>query len=395
VRTLPSRSARAGVALAVLALVGTACVKQNKPGLAIKSLQSDIVFGINPPAATPNGATELDQGLTQGDLPLPTVSPAIPRPKPLPADCRVAGNADTPEAIATTGVANVPTEGVYRWRFGATQDVAGLKIPIQNVFLNRTVFDVSKPVTSTFPVGGDAITDPIVTKTFTYKVKTDLSVGGKGGYEVDTYQVKDHPIAEGVGTSTANIGKPIVLGDPERGVALKKTELFSPNGTLEGSFEPTPGLLLLPLSVTGGEEFESVGIDAANGSVTVVDGVVGNRELVDACGDVVDGWQVKTRQYFAGVDASDVNNPAHLLLTEYDYVVATQLGGILISEKVGKPPVDGIAVPSLPVLPELPHIIPGLPNDIVPPIPPLPVPLPTNQSSVEMTLASLHPTAAK
>ena len=393
-RNLPSRSRGAGVALAVLALLGTACVKQNKPGLAIKNLQSDIVFGINPPAATPNGPTQIDQGLTQAEIPLPVVSPPVPRPKPAPV-CRVAGNADTAEAIATTGVANLPAQGVYRWRFGATQDVAGLKIPIQNVFLDRTVFDVSKPVTSTFPVGGDAITDPIVTKTFTYKVKTDLSVGGRGGYEVDTYQVKDHPITQGVGPSTANIGKQVVVGDPERGVALKKTELFSPNGTLQGSFEPTPGLLLLPLSVIEGEEFESVGIDAANGSVTIVDGVVGRRGSVDACGDVVDGWQVNTRQYFAGTNLNDPTNAAKLLLTEYDYVVATQLGGILISEKVGKPPVDGIAVPSLPVLPQLPHIIPGLPNAIIPPIPPLPVPLPTNQSSVELTLASLHPAPAK
>ena len=393
-RTLPSRRG-AGAALAVLALLGTACVKQNRPGLAIKSLQSDIVFGINPPAAAPNGATQIDQGLDLGNLPVPEVSAAVPRPKPAPPACRVAGNSDTPEAIATTGVSNVPAAGLYRWRFGATQDVAGLKIPISDVFLDRTIFDVTKPVTSTFPVGGDALTDPIVTKTFTYKVKTDLSVGGRGGYEIDTYQVKDHPITQGVGTSAASIGKPIIVGDPERGLVLKKTELHAPNGMLQGSFEPTPGLLMLPLSVLEGEEFESVGIDAANGSVTVVDGVVGQRKLVDACGDVVDGWQVNSRQYFAGTDLNNVTNPARLLLTEYDYVVATQLGGILTSEKVGKPPVDGIAVPTLPVLPELPHLIPGLPNDIIPPIPPLPVPLPTNQSNVELTLASLHPTPAK
>ncbi len=51
------------------------------------------------------------------------------------------------------------------------------------------------------------------------------------------------------------------------------------------------------------------------------------RERVDACGEVVDGWLVQATQTFSG--------PAQTAPPRtYNYIVAPQLGGIIISEEV-------------------------------------------------------------
>ncbi|HEY4410582.1 MAG TPA: hypothetical protein VGO87_11930, partial [Acidimicrobiia bacterium] len=51
------------------------------------------------------------------------------------------------------------------------------------------------------------------------------------------------------------------------------------------------------------------------------------RERVDACGDVVDGWVVEATQTFSGTGQTAPPRT-------YRYIVATQLGGMIISEEV-------------------------------------------------------------
>ena len=54
---------------------------------------------------------------------------------------------------------------------------------------------------------------------------------------------------------------------------------------------------------------------------------VTRRARIDACGDVVDGWSVEgTRTFSQGTAAGTPQN--------YDFVVATQLGAMLISEHI-------------------------------------------------------------
>src|SRR5205085_404769 len=86
-----------------------------------------------------------------------------------------------------------------------------------------------------------------------------------------------------------------------------------------------PGVLYLPLEVTPGEAFDSVGIDPRTGQVLQHQAKVLARERVDACGEIVDGWVVEATQTFSGSSTGT---------RTYRYIVATQLGGIIISEQI-------------------------------------------------------------
>jgi hypothetical protein len=51
------------------------------------------------------------------------------------------------------------------------------------------------------------------------------------------------------------------------------------------------------------------------------------RDRVDACGEVVDGWAVESTQTFSGTGQTAPPR-------KYRYVIAPQLGGIIISEEI-------------------------------------------------------------
>lgn len=391
--SLPRRS-RLVVGLALLALIATACVKQNKPGLAIKSLKSNIVFGINPPSP-PETVPQTNYDITQPNLPaLPNNSlPPFPRKPDLP--CPPATRSEVAQSLATTGVPVTPKPGTYRWKVTGKQHLYGVDVAIPQIFVNRTIFNVSKVSETTTPVGGSAPGQPITTRTFTYDQKTDLSVPGVESFsEVDSFQVKDNPLAvnafavsNGVPAVGGGIGKPVIVGDPVRGLALMKQAILDPGGHQIATFNWNPGVLLLPLPVNTGEQYQSVSIDPATGSVIVNDVTVGARTLVDACGKLVQGWNVTSRQYLTGVNQSDPTS-SFVVAGEYDYVVATQMGAMLVYEKNAPPP-PNVPLPTVPVIPGLPPL-PGGVVQFPPTVPPLPVPLPGGLNTVELTLAQIQ-----
>jgi hypothetical protein len=118
----------------------------------------------------------------------------------------------------------------------------------------------------------------------------------------------------------------VTAGDPERGISLVKLQRVDAQGnTSELTF--SPAVLYFPLPVQPGEQFTSVGIDARSGSVLQHQARVLRRERVDACGEIVDGWAVESTQTFSG---SAQTSPPRT----YRYIVAPQLGGIIVSEEV-------------------------------------------------------------
>ncbi|HLF41313.1 MAG TPA: hypothetical protein VI854_07560, partial [Acidimicrobiia bacterium] len=88
--------------------------------------------------------------------------------------------------------------------------------------------------------------------------------------------------------------------------------------------EFSPAVLYLPLQIEPGEQFSSVGIDPRTGQVLQHQAKVLNRERVDACGEIVDGWAVEATQTFSGQGTAT---------RTYKYIVAPQLGGIIVSEE--------------------------------------------------------------
>jgi hypothetical protein len=96
-------------------------------------------------------------------------------------------------------------------------------------------------------------------------------------------------------------------------------------GNTVSSFEPITGLLLLPLPVQQGLQFQSVAIDSKTGEEATFNATVLPRQRVDACGELLEGWEVKGDQTFSGATTR----------TE-DLIVAPQLGGIVISDAIAQ-----------------------------------------------------------
>jgi hypothetical protein len=156
---------------------------------------------------------------------------------------------------------------------------------------------------------------------FTYEtVQTDTTFGASTVI-VTTWQVRTDPLRQDI-DAVVTRGR---VGEPERGLALKQVRRFTHDGKLIGSFSPVPAVLYLPLPVVESDTWTSVGTDPTTGQSLQHQGAMAGRARVDACGDVVDGWKIRSTETFSGEQTST---------RDYEYIVATQLGGVLISEKI-------------------------------------------------------------
>lgn len=94
------------------------------------------------------------------------------------------------------------------------------------------------------------------------------------------------------------------------------------------TFNPEPALLYLPFPVTSGYTLTSESVDPANLQTVTHTIDVRNRQRYNACGTLVDGWLVDAFQTFQGQDNTT---------RDYNYSVATSMGGLIIFEHVETP----------------------------------------------------------
>ncbi|HEV7862333.1 MAG TPA: hypothetical protein VGR20_06520 [Acidimicrobiia bacterium] len=352
------RLAIAGVAALMLA----GCVKQDAPGVGIQKLAADIVFGVKPAADTPPpnldpgqagpgdattyvpdpgsfgagtapGGGDFSSGPARPGPRLPRVTPIAP-PK---STCPPAALTAFPAKEAGQTVEGVPTEGQYRWKRQGTQTVAtlpGIKLPVAGFEqrLVRNVVKVSETEYTFETVQPELGTN--VTTISTFKVK----IGAVSRTVTPPVQPPDltHPTAPvplpvPVPGTTPALPKPPIpgtlsAGDPERGISLMKLQRVDAAGN-SSELTFSPAVLYLPLDIVPGEEFNSVGIDPRTGSVLQNQAKVVKRERVDACGEIVDGWAVESTQTFSGTGQTAPPRT-------YRYIIAPQLGGIIISEEL-------------------------------------------------------------
>jgi hypothetical protein len=285
-------------AIASLALVLTAaCAQAAPPKVDIESLQSDIVFGAKPKT---RGTSKNTGGIAVVQPPQPTLAPLLPPtsvrpPPPAPVgDCPEAKITDFPEEAASTNIDEPPTTGAYRWKRDGEITVDGDKVQLDG-FDRRLVRRVEEQS------GGPLAAEGAQTYTF-------QTVQPYGQMQLHT----DWRVRTGSPT-----------GDPEKGVSLLAMRLQDAAGEVVFSFEPSIGLLYFPLPVSPGAAFSSSAIDASSGQRWDLAGTVTKRERIDACGDVVEGWGVQADVTFSGVRSGT---------QEFHYIVATQLGGVLIAE---------------------------------------------------------------
>ncbi len=367
----PSRSPRGGhpptpgstrlLVAGLAALLLSGCVKQDAPGVGIQKLAADIVFGVKPAPETPppnlapgqvgpgDATTYVPDAPTWSDPSTPDASdfsgPArpkrgVPRLTPLApskSTCPPAALTAFPAKEAGQTVEGVPAEGQYRWKRSGTQTVANLpnvKLPVGGFEqrLVRNIVKVSETEYTFETVQPDLGTN--ITTISTFKVKigaVSKSVTPPVEPPDLTRPTSPVPLPITPPGSQPTLPKPplpsnVSVGDPERGISLVKLQRVDPAGNAsELTF--SPGVLYLPLDVVPGEEFNAVGIDPRTGAVLQHQAKVIKRDRVDACGDVVDGWVVESTQTFTGAGQAAAPRT-------YRYIVAPQLGGIIISEEL-------------------------------------------------------------
>jgi hypothetical protein len=319
-----SRAARRALLLVVLASV-TSCVQQAKPGVDVKSLQADLVFGVTPlarPATPANFQATVTQlpGLPPPAEPPPLTfqMPSFGPPLAAQLPCPPAGLNDFPKEAAATNVApgRRPLVGLYRWvRKGTRQgaDTAGFTIPIAG-FEKRLVQHVT--VVSDTKLTFETVQSDVVTRdtvTTTWQVVTNGTT------------------TAGQVAPPAGAPAPPSAGDPERGVTIKKIVRTTPKGATT-TFAPTVGLLVLPLPVRVGEQFTSTAVDPTTFQTIQFQGTVGAATRLNACGEVVEAWPVSGTQTFT-VSSTESRT--------YTADIAPQLGGLLVGEKIDQTGTSG------------------------------------------------------
>jgi hypothetical protein len=311
--------------LGLVALIGTSCAHAAGPGVAVQKLDSNISFGLpkTGPAAAPTSVAPPD--LTGPGNPLPAFvyattttfnfsgaqynGGATSEQNP----CPPAPFGASPAKSTSTSVPGPPKAGSYKWQVATSEAVPGSKYNITvKKYVTYYIDNVSKVTRTPNPAGGD-------TSTFTFDV---VSPGQQGGTVTTTYQVKENAVQ--VAGSAGNVGQTQHAGAPDRGVSLAKVIDRDGAGKVTATFTPNPSVLLFPLDVQAPESFQAAGVDPTTGATFTNNATVtGQVKRVNACGQLVDGWDVTGSQTFSGSGSGSAS-------ASVEYAVATQYGGLLI-----------------------------------------------------------------
>lgn len=327
--SLRSRAGRVRLALPLLfAIVAAACGDAGnsaQPGVGVRKVSADISFGLKVSEAK-SGAevtapTNLDDIEPDQELALPELPSSFGRKRQSPiirptVPCRAATVNDNPERAAGNFSDSLPVVGSYRWKREGEQELKALPGQIIKLdgFERRTLRNVVVESENVNP------TNNVKNLVYTYEMVVPNQ--NNQGLSILEFQVKTN--AEAQREVNVQVGGRARAGEAERGLVLKKkTDIAADGNRTEYDFS-TAGLLLLPLPVFPGEEFTSTAVNQRNVQQrTTYTATVGTKVRIDACGDRVEGWQV----------TGQLREPDGFT-TEYNIVVATQYGVVLIQEEM-------------------------------------------------------------
>lgn len=334
---LVDRHVLAALALAVL-LVGAAC-SDGEPGVGVSTITADVVFGLAEDGDDAPGPANLSPAPVTGqqaatDRLLPDQvfdeSPSSrsrfdfsPRPsKPVSDPCPEAAQNEFPDVPVSSNVPvdplRLPAEGLYRWQRSGTLASA----ETANTSIDVTGFEerLIRNVEIESEKEGEAVT-------FTYElVQPEIHTSN---IVISTFRVQtDGRSARARPAVPVNEEDPdVAVHAPEAGLVLKRVRTETPDGEVVSAFNPAPnGLLLLPLEVVGGTRWSSTARDPLGGRQVTLEGRVRQPGRVDACGEMIEGWQVETTLTSSGGDAT--------FSRDYSYMVAPQYGAILLQERI-------------------------------------------------------------
>lgn len=301
---------------ALVAISSTACVSQDPPGVKTSSVQTDITFDAAKPKVGPiqpvvgqtvdDSAQPLYPSEFQNKVPdrFKNVSFGLTQQQAT-ADCPVAPIGSAPETAAPENASKPPPVGQFRYKRAGTteQTISGTKI-------KSTVSGFEPHVIRNVQKSSDTAW------TFDELVPTN------GGVRVLTWSVNTDPVEKGA--SAPYVGQnPVRAGEPGRGIALSEERDYDGNGNEVASFTPSTPVLYMPLAIEQSESFTGFGLDPKSGQSLRVDGQTIQRQTVDACGTLLDGWLVRATVTESGSGAAYTHTD--------EYVFSTDMGGLLLS----------------------------------------------------------------
>ena len=317
---LRDRPRTLGLVVLCFAFLGTACARAPQSGVNLRALTADLVFGIPPvaePAAPPNLDPLSDAPPVRGsgsERIFGGNAPFTPRP---PVDeCPEAAPDAFPEEPASTDVPVQPKAGDYQWAVDGKLKLASGDLYSLSPFTSRTI-------------------DQVEERAFGHSfVTTEREFGGATAVEViQTWEVRTQPPANS-------------LVPDDRGIYL--TQIERKQGSERTTFRPSPRTLYLKLPVTPGEmnpsspttphgEMDTFSSDENGSGATLRHtGTVTHQVDVDACGTKIRGWFVNATQEFVSPNPQEPARP-NVITKNFDYVIATQMGGFIVMETVEVP----------------------------------------------------------
>ncbi|MHB8466926.1 MAG: hypothetical protein ACYDH6_23805 [Acidimicrobiales bacterium] len=329
------RSARPVVASLGLALLCAACVHQSDPSVQVDALQADIVFGLRPkqaPIAPPPAqppqvnavgpvAVPPDQGQSPFSLPVDLGTLAA-------SDCPSAALDAFPDKTAPVDVTTMPSVGQYRWQLGGGRS-RGLSItPIsgRQQRLVRRVTPIAKISTD--------MTDSI---DYTFQVLQPFDTNGS--VLAITYQVRTDNSGQRFVQAITGTTATAYVTTPDSGMSVIDEQVIDRSGGATTVFHPAQPFLILPLPIQPGGQFTTVAADPTTGQVTTLQATVLRRARVDACGTIIEGWEVAGLQKLTTVPSVVGPSPSQAVINDLipldsaiDNVYATQFGAMPIAE---------------------------------------------------------------
>lgn len=342
-RSLRDRPMRLVAVAALASLVTGACVKPDPPSVGIKALAADIVFGaapieeaetepvaFQPPAENPTAevavADELPPQVFTPPPPKSFPRPPFQAPSKPPVVCPAAAVDEFPDVIAPQNVpaGALPKEGIYLWKKSGSRTISGgVTVPVEG-FEERAIRNVTLQAA-----------DPANANRIRFTYETVQPNPADDGLVVTRYFVDTAATSSEVNNTVGS--QRFTVGAPERGIVIDSVTYTDENGTqVDGGrpFNPISGLLLTPLPIRTGETFQSVATDPTTQQTWVYDAQLVERDRVDACGEILDGWRTDGTLRVSGSQGGE---------RSFSVIASPQFGGIVISERSAGTDADGTA----------------------------------------------------
>jgi hypothetical protein len=289
---------RLAVALAAALIACSACGPDRKLAVGLKDYNTDIVFGSQskpeppPPLVDEQVAPAVPSFIVPPPPIVDAAGPPTTEPPPPPRPPRVVTCPEIdlaiPSAPATPSISALPKPGTYGYRQTGSYAIG--------------------PSRGSFPVQSDRDLTNVTTTSDGRLDSFDVVIAQGTRRQTTTYQVRD----TGGGNTVDGLYITRILTEDQ--------------GSAPASFTPSDGLRLVAFPLSKGLTWKSTAVDPLKLTAFSIDATAKDIQRVNACGTPVQGWEISVTGSITGIDKS--------LTLQATYVVAPQLGGLIVADFV-------------------------------------------------------------